>query len=222
MIATSAQTWLLRAALRRGDAARQAWQTWQSLAMIDTLDEDSTWLLPLLYDNLSTQSLATTAQLVRYENVYRHNWYKNHLMLHRARPAIERLQHAGASVTLLGGCAMALGYYQRPGARPFERVAVASRPLASPADGEVMCAWKGLSLATLGPEAQLVDICLQREVWDRRSGLLWMADVATIMQQHRALDWMRVADLADRAGQAEQMRQALAIVEDACGEAVSA
>ncbi len=127
---------LLRAALLRGPEAIDAWTQWRARTSIDALDSDSQWLLPLLDRNLRALGVPGDAR-VRYHNVYRHNWYKNQVLLRRAEPALHALQRArlqpvrlkpdatyDGSVVLLGGAALALAHYDAIGARPFSVVEV--------------------------------------------------------------------------------------------------
>jgi hypothetical protein len=177
---TDTQQALLRAALFEGAAAAASWRDWMSCSSLDALDEDSTWLLPLLYYNLSSQQLAPQERLVRYENVFRHNWYKNHLALHHVKPRIEDIAAAGDIPIVRGGAALALGYYPALAARPFEAVQVDAG--ASEDEQTTAHEWKGMRVHVPAPERLLRDVCGQREEWDRRSSLLWIADAALIVR----------------------------------------
>jgi len=121
------QRLLLRAALLRGPASLAAWRAWSAATTVDALEQDSQWLLPVLYLALRTQGVARHL-LARYRNVYLHNWYKNHLALRRAEACAGRLGIAAGDLVLVGGAAMAIAYYQDPGARPFEGVQALRRP----------------------------------------------------------------------------------------------
>lgn len=122
-VLSHAHVLLLRAALLRGAAALDAWHEWQTITTVDSLDGDSQWLLPLLGWNLRIQGV-TPSFLTRYHNVYRHNWYKNHLTLRRAEIALAPFGESASAPLLLGGAAMALRCYPALGCRPFERVQV--------------------------------------------------------------------------------------------------
>jgi len=75
---SSVQSSLLRASLSDGPEALQAWQDWRAATDIDTLDQESYRLLPLLYDNLRRLGVDDPV-LVRYRSVYKHMWYRNQL-----------------------------------------------------------------------------------------------------------------------------------------------
>jgi hypothetical protein len=230
---TREQALLLRAALRRGPEGLGAWEQWRASASVDALDGDSQWLLPLLYHNLHAQDIAP-GLLVRYRNVYLHNWYKNTLTLRQARSALAHLQAVSHAVILLGGGAMALRHYEALGARPFERLSVLARHATMPAgagvaagavdaqvslfdpgtDGDVVrrathVQWKTLRCLVLDPADQLVDICVRHRAWDRRSRLLWMADAVTTVRRNPDLDWKRVITLADQVDRRRDVANAL-------------
>jgi hypothetical protein len=177
---TVAHAWLLRAALLPADAARDAWRSWTAATDVNALDEASTWLLPQLYQNLSTRGVATPAELTRYENVFRHNWYKNNLRLHQARPRINAISRTGRTPLLTGPSALAVAYYDQLAARPFDEVT-----LNTAADGDVRTiAWKDLQLRVPGPAAMLEAVTARQDSWDRRSHLLWIVDAAMIVRRH--------------------------------------
>jgi hypothetical protein len=219
---------LLRAALVPGPEGLAAWRAWRARTSLDALDRDSGWLLPLLYDALHRQGVAP-ALLARYRNVYLHTWYRNHLLLARARPALARLARPGAAPVLVGGAAMALGYHAGLAVRPLEALtvllpgqadprlggsggAIAVRPsLFGPAvDADLArqarpVRWSTLRLLALDPAALLVDACVHRESWDRRSALLWVADAVCLLRRVPDLPRDRVAALAARLGRAGEV-----------------
>lgn len=235
---TESQRLLLRAALTRGQASIDAWQTWQGCTSVDALDRDSQWLLPQLYQNLHAQGVSDN-RLIRHRSVFLHNWYKNALTLRRAEPAIAALRQAGRRLVLLGGAAMALRHYEALGARSFGPLRVLARPGAmaadatlAPADGALdvvpallrddldealagradTAEWHSLRWPVLSPADQLVDISLDRHTWDTRSRLLWIADVAALGRRP-PLDWQRAAALAADAGRMAPFAEAIQAVE---------
>lgn len=239
---TVRQEQLLRAALVRGPEGTRSWDAWREGSDVAALDSDSQWLLPLLYHNLRVQGIAAPL-LVRYRNVYLHNWYKNNVTLRRAEHALGRFRKANGSVILLQGLAMALSHYATPGVRPFERLQVlADRPAGSmPAvgdpdeiidirstlfDGEVDAIvtartsevrWMSNRWLVLDPADQLVDICVRHEEWDRRSTLLWVADAATVVGRHPDLNWDSVMDIANRLNRRADVGRALAYLDERIG-----
>ena len=223
---------LIRATTADGARAIDAWREWHSRTNVDALDADSQWLLPLLFHNLHAQGVALNL-LGRYRNVYRHNWYKNHLALQRARTAIDALEEGTGPVIVLGAAAMALRLGVAAGARPFESVdALLSRQGAaqhtpassalvmhrsrfgSPTDAIVVARatpvqWRHRQWFVLDPADQLVDICVRPHDWDRLSKLFWMTDAAFLLRRCPAFNWPRVARLAIDMGQQEQVALAL-------------
>jgi hypothetical protein len=110
------------------------------------LEPDSQWLLPVLYANLRGAGVPE-ARLGRYAYVYRHNWYKNQLLLAAARPLIETLQSAPTSVLVLGEAALALAVYARLGARPVETIVIG----CAGKDEALLLAAEGWERRALGP-----------------------------------------------------------------------
>ena len=113
------QALLLQAATLPAAEAVAAWRQWQTSTQVDALEPDSQWLLPLLYANLRRAGVDESA-LRRYASVYRHNWYKNQLLLR----AGERVLSQEPEPLLLGAAALAIGYYPHLGARPIASLAV--------------------------------------------------------------------------------------------------
>ena len=213
---SESQQLLLRAVLGRDANAVRAWREWEGVTEVEQLDPDSQWLLPALAQNL--KRLGVPGQrLIRYHNVYRHNWYKNHLALHRAWAVIGGLQRRG-QVVILGGAAMAMAYYDTIGERPFKGLDVLASggepgqagPLrvrqslyGSEADEALVrrstaVEWRSLRACSLEPVDQLVDICARREGgWDSLSALVWQADVAAVLRCHPAIEWSQVEERAE-------------------------
>lgn len=141
----AAQRQLLRAALLSGDAALEAWARWQASCSVDTLDAESQWLLPLLYCNLQSNGV-DEQRLLRYAAVYRHNFYKNALLLQALIDALRSSRLAGGDVIVINAAALALRYYPRQGARPIRVLDVVLpdaglRPLA---DALRLRGWRSL------------------------------------------------------------------------------
>jgi len=111
----------LRAALLHGVDAVTAWREWRSLVRLEALDPSAQWLLPLLYTNLKACGVSV-ADLRRYENVYRHNWYKNILLMSAASRILDRAGGNPAGWLLLRGAAWALDTYEDLGSRPVNHL----------------------------------------------------------------------------------------------------
>ena len=117
---TRNQAVLLAAALRSGEAARQAWQTWKHAVDFEAgLDGGSYRLLPLVYRNLSQQGLDDPL-LGRLKGVYRLTWYKNQLLFRTLGEILQRLSAAGIPTLLLKGAALTQLYYRDLGLRPMD------------------------------------------------------------------------------------------------------
>ncbi len=237
---------LLRAALWVGADAVDAWRMWSAITTVDTLDPDSQWLLPLLFHNLQAQGVPSHL-LVRYRHVYRHNWYKNQLRLRRAEAVIDSIEREQGASLILGGAAMALRCHDAIGVRPFESVQVLVRSGVCPhpdptTDGAFAIdvrrwvfggehdeaamarateeSWRGRRWRVLDSVDQLLDICLRRHEWDRRSKLFWIADAVTLVRRQRAIDWTVVDERATQIGLREHVASALRSITPLCAGAV--
>jgi len=239
---TPRQELLLAAALGRGEAARAAWRDWVAGLAPERLEEqiepDSQWLMPLLYWNLRRD--VTHPVLARCRNVFLHNWYKNNVMLHALASAVRDAQPAAAPPVLLKGAAMAVRYYESPGARPFatidacipsaaggglqwpdplrETVTLHEIPLSAESADRLLARADtvpvmGATCAVLSAEDQLVHICCQRQSWDPNTRLVWLADAAQVLRRSPDLDWNTVRAAASRLG----LRYALSAMLDYLG-----
>ena len=244
MVITQEQRWLLQASCLPGPDGLAAWREWQSRTAVETLDAASQWLLPLLYDTLTRQSVAGV-ELARYRAVYQHHWYRTHLTFRRAEPTLEALARiTGRAPLLIGGSAAAVRH-DRCGVRPIERiealvpsrsgavveadaattVALRTRLYTDALDEEIQARatharWRGRTVRVMDPADQMTDLCLRSHVWDRRSPLLWIADAAWLLRAHPDLDWSRVTRLAHAAGCAPEMAAALGHLHAALPELV--
>ncbi len=124
---TQQQTWLLQAAVLRGDEAAQAWQKWQAHVNLDEIDPASFRLLPLVYRNIGQLGL-NSPLLERLKGVYRHNWYKNQMLFHQAQHIVAQLQNADIPVMFLKGAAMTMHYYEDNGIRFMQDIDVMVPP----------------------------------------------------------------------------------------------
>lgn len=221
------QALLLEAALRRGAPALDAWRRWVDGLDAERLEEqiepESQWLMPLLYWNLRHD--VTHPVLARCRNVYLHNWYKNNAMLHALSAAV-RAEKPAVVPVLLKGAALAVRYYDNPGARPFatldvwlpaadggpewpdhlrETLVLHDAPYPGACAGELLdrvdtVAVMGAACAVMSAADQLVHICSERRSWDSRTGLVWLADAAQVLRRSPHLDWDIVRAAALRLG----------------------
>jgi hypothetical protein len=117
-VPTLSQQLLLKAVLRAGSESLDALAQWQAITTFKTLDTESTWLLPLLFSVLRQRTIPNP-QMPAYGAVYRHNWYKNHLLLINVSKILKPFSDMNIPVVWLKGAATALVYYTDFGARPI-------------------------------------------------------------------------------------------------------
>jgi len=116
---TNHQELLLKACLLQGEAAINAWYEWKAEVDIEQIDHDSHRLLPLLYQNLSHNSIQDQL-LSRYKNIYRQTWYKNQIIFHCMADVLRILRDEGIPGMILKGGALTLQYYKDFGLRPMD------------------------------------------------------------------------------------------------------
>jgi hypothetical protein len=116
---TPEQDLLLRACLLSDNEAFDAWQRWNDLIDIDSIDHGSHRLLPLLYRNLERFNIESL-ELVRIKGVYKRTWFQNHLLFKHAQTAIVSLLDLGIETMILKGVAMSVHYYRDVGIRPMD------------------------------------------------------------------------------------------------------
>jgi putative nucleotidyltransferase-like protein len=121
------QEMLLKAALLTGDEALDAWQQWKLTVNIDRLDQGSYRLLPKVYHNLKSER-SSDSLMGKLKGVYRHTWYKNQLLFHRAAILLTSLQGAGIETLCLKGAAIIVLYYRDAGLRHMDDIDVLVRP----------------------------------------------------------------------------------------------
>jgi hypothetical protein len=121
------QALLLRAALLDGDAALDAFRTWQSECdLAADVGRETLRLLPLAYDNLLRLG-CDDPLMGRLKGVYRRTWCENQRLLAKLRIAVVALHEAGIEAVLLKGGALLHGYYRSPGLRPMADLDLAVR-----------------------------------------------------------------------------------------------
>lgn len=112
------ETWLLRAALGDGDAARAAWAAWRADADLDRIDQASFRLLPLAYRNLARLGV-TDPWDGALRGFYRRAWCENQVLFRRIAGVLEALARAGVRALVLKGAALASPVYGDAGTRPM-------------------------------------------------------------------------------------------------------
>jgi hypothetical protein len=121
---TQRQALLLKALTLPVEQAVEAWNRWAAEVVVDELEAESQWLLPMLFVRLRAAGVRAVV-VERYANVFRHNWYKSHLRLRALRLVLDELQGFGHEPTLVGGASLAVACYPVIGARPFDAMTLA-------------------------------------------------------------------------------------------------
>jgi hypothetical protein len=125
---TPRQVLLLRAALLRGDAARDAWRRARALVGPAHLDALCEPLLPLVYRNVAP--LGNDAGLEALKARYVRTWSDNLAIVHAVRPLLRALEQNGIDAVALKGLALIARFYEDLGVRPMADVDL----LVTPAD----------------------------------------------------------------------------------------
>lgn len=116
------QTMLLRAGLREGEAAAEAFRDWCAATDFEgPVDEDSYRLLPLVHDNLQGAG-ADVPKMALIAGVRRQAWVKSQLRLRWAQEAVAALRQGDVPVMMIKGLALSLEAYANPSLRPMSDV----------------------------------------------------------------------------------------------------
>lgn len=98
--------------------AREAFARWQAQTDLERLAPGEYDLLPLLYHNLVRLEVSSP-WMPRLRGVYRRMWYANQAALAAAYGMLGVLEEGGLSPLLVGGAALAVTVYPKPGLRPI-------------------------------------------------------------------------------------------------------
>lgn len=121
---TGEQELLIRAALLEPARAAESWERWRvDAGDLDGLDANTGRLFPLVYRRLAAAGV-DDEDLGRLKGIYRHWWYRNQMLLARARTVVDLLEEGGMPTMLLKGCALGPLYYRDMGTRPMTDVDV--------------------------------------------------------------------------------------------------
>jgi hypothetical protein len=123
---TDTQRLLLGAVVLRGPESVDAWQRWNAVADLNTLDAGSIRLLPQLYRRLEQQGVRDPS-MSKLKGLYRHTWYGNQLRRRDTARLIAALRERGVDAMLLKGAALTLLHYRDPGLRPMDDVDILVR-----------------------------------------------------------------------------------------------
>ena len=124
---TENQELLLKACLFKEKHAIKAWKEWKYKIDIDSIDEGSIRLLPLLYHHRHTLGIEDPI-LTKAKEIYLRVLAKNHLMFHRAIPIFKKLQEEGIELMLLKGAALTLLHYKNFAIRPQLDIDILVKP----------------------------------------------------------------------------------------------
>jgi hypothetical protein len=146
---------LLQVALGPAGEAAARWRALQPLEVTE-LDTGGFALLPLLHDRLSAV-VPDEPQLPRLAGTYRSVWYRNRLLLDRLGTLLPLLRADKVDAILVGGAAVLLRYYARPGLRPVPELelAIASSGFERAVAAAAGAGWQPLGVA--GPSIRLRD-----------------------------------------------------------------
>ncbi|MGN6392448.1 MAG: nucleotidyltransferase family protein [Gemmatimonadales bacterium] len=122
---SSADGWLLSAATQPAPAARVAWERWRASCTLETAEEPSQALFPMVYANLGGELDGPDA--TRLKGVYRRTWYGNQLALARVQPLLDRLAALEITAVLLNDAAMVAGQHPDTGYRTIRCIDVLVR-----------------------------------------------------------------------------------------------
>lgn len=117
------QLLLLKAALLSGDAAIDAWHRWSSSVDIETRDEGSNRLLPLLSYNLERVGLRT-AHSDMLRGYRRHTWFRNQLQMRTFESILASFRRIDLDAVVLKGIPLAFLFYPDSSTRPLYDVDV--------------------------------------------------------------------------------------------------
>jgi hypothetical protein len=115
---TEPQLLLLKAALLSGDEAIDAWRQWISFVDIETLDEGSNRLLPLLSYNLDRLGLRTPYS-DRLRGYRRQTWFRNQLQMRTFVSILTSFKQIGLEAVVLKGISLAFLFYPDSSIRPL-------------------------------------------------------------------------------------------------------
>lgn len=117
-VPTELQGHLLRAALLQGPPAQEAWKLWRDRAHLETLDPESSRLLPLAYRNLG-DSLRGDPWLPRMRGTARHTLCRNLSLFTVMAKVLRALQQADIPTMLLKGAALVIVHHRDAALRPM-------------------------------------------------------------------------------------------------------
>jgi hypothetical protein len=122
---------LIRVAIGPSDRAADVWRRLRSEIDLQTLEDGSFALMPLLYERLEAV-VPDEPELSLLKGIYRSTWYKSRLFLDRLDSLVAALGERGIGAIVVGGAAASRRWYSKPGSRPIGLLEV----VVAPADAE--------------------------------------------------------------------------------------
>ena len=114
------QELLLKAALLNRDDSIPAWKEWRKEVDFELdVDHGSFRLLPLTFQNLSSQGYSDDLVSGRLKGIYRQAWIKNQQLFYKTAKVLETLHNAGIQTAVLKGIALTELVYKNYGTRPM-------------------------------------------------------------------------------------------------------
>ncbi len=112
---------LLEAALRRDEVALDAFRSWERQVDLDTLEDASARLVPLLWWNLERLGVESR-DARRMRGMHRYFWSRNQLHLRHGREVAQILAARDVPVMALKGTPLAVACYEDLGLRPMSDI----------------------------------------------------------------------------------------------------
>jgi Uncharacterised nucleotidyltransferase len=124
---TAQQELLLRTALSPPAEALGAWSELSRVFDVTRIELGSYAVMPMLYRRLIDLGIEDR-RLERLKGIYRKAWYRNRLVIDRARTALEGLRDERIDAVLVGGAALIARWYPEPALRHLPFLEVLVRP----------------------------------------------------------------------------------------------
>jgi len=115
---TNDQELLLKAALFKGQAAKDAWQKWESKNKIEQIDYGSYRLIPLLHHNLKVEGI-DHAYKEKFKKIHIKSWANNRMLFEKLSPLLSIFHENDIQTIILKGAPLIVRYYKDIGLRPM-------------------------------------------------------------------------------------------------------
>ncbi len=112
------QELLLKAALFKGQAAKEAWQKWDAKNQIEQIDYGSYRLIPLLHHNLKAEEIDHPYK-DNFKKIYIKSWANNRMLFEKISLLLSIFHENGIQTIILKGASLTVRYYKDIGLRPM-------------------------------------------------------------------------------------------------------